>query len=336
MKNHADKPAEILLLKSKLPKELPGRIICTFAQILTMTAKAQAHSSYISGLFYALACYATWGVFPLYWKMLAHVPSQQILAHRVVWSVLFLLGMLLVLKNKHFLVYLKQPRILGLLLLTGMLIGGNWFVYIYAVNHDHIVEASLGYYINPLVNVLLAVLFLKERLSRMQVLAVAFALAGVTWLTFHLGHVPWISLLLAVTFALYGLLRKKANLESLPGLLIETLLLSPFALCFLWMVNLQGNGLFLHYSRFTDLLLVLGGPVTAIPLFWFGKAATRIPLSTIGFIQYLSPTLQLMVGLLVFHEPFSAVYLASFGLVWIGLVIYSLSLMQEYRNRRLN
>jgi chloramphenicol-sensitive protein RarD len=294
----------------------------------------QQRNTYLSGLFYALACYLTWGIFPLYWKLLVNVPSQQILAHRIVWSVMFLLAMLLVLQNANFLIYLKRPRTIGLLFITGLLIGCNWFVYIYAVNNNHIVDASLGYYINPLVNVLLGVIFLKERLGRMQVIAVAFALAGVTWLTFHVGHIPWISLFLAVSFGLYGLLRKKANLESLPGLLIETLLLSPMALYYLWFVNHQVTGIFLHYSWLTDVLLILAGPVTAIPLFWFGKAATRIPLSTIGFIQYLSPTLALLIGILVYHETFSPVYLASFGLVWAGLVIYTISLLRDYRLRK--
>jgi chloramphenicol-sensitive protein RarD len=167
----------------------------------------------------------------------------------------------------------------------------------------------------------------------MQVLAFVFAAAGVLWLTLHLGRVPWISLYLAFTFAFYGLLRKKANLKSLPGLFIETLILSPLALIYLGYVNQQGTGLFLHQSILADVLLVLGGPVTAIPLFWFGKAATRIPLSTIGFIQYLSPTLQLLIGLLIYQEEFNPVYLASFALVWLGLVIYSVSLVTEYRRK---
>lgn len=295
----------------------------------------QQRDTYLSGLFYALACYMMWGVFPLYWKMLSHVPSEQILAHRVIWSVVFLAAMLLVLRNRHFLIYLKQPRIIGLLFITGILVGGNWGVYIYAINHNHIVEASLGYYMNPLVSVLLGVVFLKERLGKMHLIAVAFALAGVAWLAFHIGRIPWISVILAVTFALYGLFRKKANLESLPGLLIETLLLSPMALGYLWFVNQQGTGVFLNTTLFTNVLLILGGPITAIPLFWFGKAATRIPLSTIGFMQYISPTLQLIIGLLIYREPFSPVYLASFGLVWTGLIIYSVSMMRNYRKRRL-
>ena len=291
--------------------------------------------TYITGLLYAIACYSIWGIFPLYWKMLETVPPPQILSHRIIWSAVFLSCMMLVLKNRHFFAYLRSPRTLGILFVTGCLIGGNWFVYISAVNHSHIVEASFGYYINPLVNVLLGVVFMHERLRRMQVIAVLLALAGVTWLTLHLGHVPWVSLFLAVSFALYGLLRKKADLESLPGLLIETLILSPFALYYLWFMNQQGTGVFLHYSWLTNVLLILAGPVTAIPLFWFGKAATRIPLSTIGFVQYLSPTLQLLIGLLVYHEAFSPVYFASFALVWSGLIIYSISLIREYRSQRL-
>lgn len=293
----------------------------------------QERSLYLSGLFYALACYTSWGIFPLYWKMLSVVPSDQILAHRIIWSVVFLILLLIATRNQTVAVYLKNKKILGLLFITGFLIGGNWFVYIYAVNHNHIVEASLGYYINPLVNVLLGVVFLRERLKKAQIIAVILALAGVSWLTFHLGRVPWISLYLAVSFAVYALIRKKANLESLPGLLIETLLLSPLALYYLWFVQHQGTGMFLNHSWTTDLLLILGGPVTAIPLFWFGKAATRIPLSTIGFIQYLSPTLQLLIGLVIFNEPFSQVYIISFGLVWSGLILYTFSIIRDYRIR---
>ena len=280
---------------------------------------------YKSGLAYALLSYSTWGIFPLYWKMLSSVPPQQILAHRVVWSLLFLFIILAWRRERVFLSYLTSSRTLGILLLTGALIGSNWFVYIYAVNNSHIVDASLGYYINPMVNILLGVVFLRERLNRMQLVAVAFAFAGVTYLTIHIGRLPIISLYLAVSFALYGLLRKKANLSSMPGLMVETLLLSPVALWYLWHVNSTGIGLFAHESLLCDALLIIGGPVTAFPLFWFGIAATRIPLSTLGFIQYLSPTLQLLLGLVVFHEAFDAVYLVSFALVWTGLGIYTYS-----------
>ena len=298
-----------------------------------MNVSGKPRHLYVSGLIYGLMCYGLWGIFPLYWKMLTHVPSQQILAHRIVWSLLFLLAILLWRRDRTFISYLSTLRTLGILAITGMLIGCNWFTYIYAVNHDHIVDASLGYYINPIVNVLLGVVFLKERLTRIQVVAVVFALAGLLWLTLHYGKLPIISLILAFTFGFYGLIRKKANLQSMPGLMVETLLLAPVALWYLWHVNFLGNGSFAHISRLTDALLILGGPVTALPLFWFGISATRIPLSTLGFIQYLSPTLALLVGVLIFREPFNPTYLVSFCLVWTGLGIYTFSLIRGIRMR---
>lgn len=299
-----------------------------------MSLSVQQQKLYKSGLIYALISYGTWGVFPLYWKMLLHVPPQQILAHRVIWSLFFLFLLLVWRRDRIFIQYLSSPKILGTLALSGAFIGINWFTYIYAVNNNHIVDASLGYYINPMVNVLLGVVFIKERLSRIQLIAVAFAFAGVTYLTFHYGRIPILSLILAFSFGFYGLIRKKANLQSMPGLMVETLLLAPVALWYLWHVNSLGTGAFGHYSRLYDILLMLGGPVTAIPLFWFGIAATRIPLSTLGFIQYLSPTFQLLIGIFVFSEHFDIAYLISFVLVWIGLGIYSYSVIQTMKQRR--
>lgn len=298
-----------------------------------MSVTIQQQKLYKSGLGYALLSYSIWGVFPLYWKMLLHVPPQQILAHRVVWSLLFLFIMLAWRRDRIFIQYLSSPKIVGRLILSGAFIGGNWFTYIYAVNSNHIVEASLGYYINPMVNVLLGVVFMKERLTRVQKIAVSFAFAGVAYLTIHYGRIPVISLILAFSFGFYGLIRKKANLQSMPGLMVETLLLAPVALWFLWHVNSIGTGVFGHYSRIYDILLIMGGPVTAIPLFWFGIAATRVPLSTLGFIQYLSPTIQLLIGIFVFSEPFDTTYLISFGLVWIGLGIYTYSVIQSIKRR---
>jgi chloramphenicol-sensitive protein RarD len=302
----------------------------------SMDSGRQKNSTYKSGLFYALAAYTAWGIFPLYWKMLKSVPAEQILAHRILWSLIFLAIILFILKNRTFISYLRTPRILLTLMLTGALVGGNWGVYIYAINHNHIVDASLGYYMNPLVNISLGVIFIKERLSRLQILAVVFALAGVIWLTFQLGRLPWISIFLAFSFALYGLFRKKANLDSMSGLLVETLLLSPIALIYLVFVNHQGIGAFGHQSALANFLLILGGPITAIPLLWFGKAATRIPLSTLGFIQYLSPSIQLLIGILIFQEPFNHTYFISFLLVWAGLTLFTINLVHEYRkNSRL-
>ena len=289
---------------------------------------------YSSGLVYALLCYSFWGVFPLYWKLLSYVPAQQILAHRIIWSLLFLMLILAWRRDRLFIKYLTHRRTLFTLLLTSALIGGNWFTYIYAVNSNHIVDASLGYYINPIVNITLGVVFLKERLSRLQILAVVFAFAGVAYLTLHLGRLPLISLFLAFSFGIYGLLRKKANLQSMPGLVVETLLLTPFALWYLWYVNVQAIDAGVTYSLLTGFLLILAGPVTALPMFWFGIAATRIPLSTLGFMQYLAPTLQLLIGIFVFGEVFNTAYMISFGLVWIGLAVYTFSMIKGLRANR--
>ncbi len=304
-------------------------------QISKMSLAAEQHKLYKSGLAYALLSFSLWGVFPLYWKLLLHVPPQQILAHRIVWSMLFLFIILAWRRNRLFLQYLSSPKLVGTLILSSAFIGINWFTYIYAVNNDHIVDASLGYYINPMVNILLGVVFLKERLTRIQLIAVVFAFAGVGYLTFHYGKLPVLSLVLAFSFGFYGLIRKKANLQSMPGLMVETLLLAPIALWYLWHVNTIGIGAFGHYSLKSDLLLVLAGPVTALPLFWFGIAATRIPLSTVGFMQYLAPSIQLLIGIFVFSEPFNSAYMVSFGLVWIGLGIYTYSLILELRRRNL-
>jgi len=300
-----------------------------------MSLSADQQRLYKSGLVYALLSYGIWGIFPLYWKLLLHVPPQQILAHRIVWSLIFLVVILLWRRNKIFIQYLTSPGTLLLLALTGVLIGSNWFTYIYAVNNNHIVDSSLGYYINPMVNVLLGVVFLKERLTRIQLIAVLFAFTGVAYLSFHYGRLPVISLILAFSFGIYGLLRKKANLQSMPGLMVETLLLSPVALWYLWHMNTLGSGSFGHYSIITDLLLIVGGPVTALPLFWFGIAATRIPLSTLGFIQYLAPTVQLLIGVFVFKEIFDTAYLITFAFVWTGLGFYTYSIIRELKRKQI-
>lgn len=282
-----------------------------------------------SGLFYALICYIAWGMFPLYWRLLSGVPPQQILAHRIIWSAVFL-GLLLRLRNdRTFFGYLRSGRILATLALTALLIGGNWFVYIYAVNHQHVVDASLGYYINPLMNVVLGTLLLHEKLNRLQWAAVALALAGVVSMAIMLGRVPAISLFLAFTFGMYGLLRKKANLQSMPGLMVETTILLLPALVYLWTALDQGHLQFgIGFAQAT-LLLLLSGPVTALPLLWFGIAATKVPLSTLGFAQYISPTLQLIIGIVVFRESFTAAYYVCFGLVWLALLLFSVSLARH-------
>lgn len=267
--------------------------------------------------------------------MLDKIPATQILAHRIVWSFVFLAIVIFISRNRKFMQYLKNKRIMLLLTTSAILIAANWGIYIYAVNSNQIVEASLGYYINPMVNIALGMIFLNEKLNRIQTLAVLFALAGLVYLTIEVGRLPVISLLLAITFGLYALVRKKANLQSMPGLLIETMILVPVALIYLWAVDYSGNGAFMHQSALTNWLLVLAGPVTAIPLFLFGIAAPKIPLSTMGFIQYFSPTIQLIIAVVVFNENFSHANLISFVLVWIGLALYSYSLLRQFRKRKI-
>lgn len=291
-------------------------------------------SSYKKGLLFAVAAYFIWGIFPLYWKLLDQIPAVQILAHRIVWSFVFLAIIIMFSRDQSFRQYVQNKKVWWVLSLSAIFIACNWGIYIYAVNNEQIVEASLGYYINPIVNIALGIIFLKERLTRMQALAVAFALAGLAYLTIEMGRLPVISLLLALSFGIYALVRKKANLRSLPGLFIETLILVPVALAYLWFADRSGTGAFLHQSMLTNVLLILAGPVTAMPLFLFGIAATKIPLSTMGFIQYFSPTIQLLIGVVVFKETFTNANFISFALVWIGLAIYSYSIARQMHVRR--
>lgn len=285
--------------------------------------------SYNQGIAYALSCYAVWGLFPIFWKAITGVPAVNVLAHRIVWSFAFLLIWVLLTNRRIFISYVKQPRLLFRLGLAGIVVSANWGIYIYAVESNHIIEAGLGYYINPLINVFLGYVFLKERLATMQKVAVALALVGVTYFTISYGKFPWISLALATTFGLYGLLKKKANLESMPALTVETMLVCPFALAFLFYTAESSVATpFFPTSVITSLLLVLSGIVTAIPLFWFGKSAQVIPLSTMGFIQYLCPTLQLLLGVFVYGETFGMEYLICFAFVWTGLAFYTISILK--------
>jgi len=285
--------------------------------------------SYNQGIIYAVICYIAWGLFPLFWKAITGVPAVNVLAHRMVWSFVLLFIWVFFTNRQTFISYVKQPKLLIRLSLAGFVISANWGIYIYAVASNHIVEAGLGYYINPLINVFLGYVFLKERLATMQKVAVVLALMGVVYLTISYGKFPWISLLLATTFGLYGLLKKKANLESMPALTVETMAVFPFALAFL-IYTAQVNPAipFFPSSAITSSLLILSGLITAIPLFWFGKSAQVIPLSTMGFIQYLSPTLQLLLGIFVYGESFGMEYLICFVFVWIGLVFYTVSILK--------
>lgn len=275
-----------------------------------------------SGLLMGLGAYALWGVLPLYFKALVHVGSTQIVAHRILWSLIFL-GALATFWKKWPLIRsaLANRRVALTLLLTAILIGINWLVYIYAVVSGHVLEGSLGYYLNPLVNVLLGVFLLKEKLSRLQKAAVFLAGAGVAILAFGAGEAIWISLTLAASFAVYGFLRKVAPVESLEGLWIETLFLAPLALGWVLWLTQAGDSDF-RQSGMTDLLLIAGGALTAIPLLLFTAAAKRLPYSTLGFLQYVAPSIQFLLAVFVFGEPLTTAHIICFAAIWVALAIF--------------
>lgn len=285
---------------------------------------ALPHVSMNPGVLYATLAYIAWGLFPLYFHQLAGVAPLEVVMHRTLWSLVFLLGLLLFLKRWSWLrPLLGQPRVLAAFALSATLLTLNWLTYVWAVHNQHLLDASLGYFILPLVNVAIGFFVLHERPRRGQWLAVAVASSGVLWLAVQAGHPPWIALMLALTFGAYGLLRKVGALGALEGLTLETLLLAPFALCVLAYLSWQGSSAFVQGDAGTFAWLLFGGPMTAVPLLLFAAGARRITLTTMGVLQYISPSLQFAIGVWLFHEPFEPVRLIGFGLIWVALLIYS-------------
>jgi chloramphenicol-sensitive protein RarD len=277
-----------------------------------------------TGIVQAALAYFCWGLYPLYFKALQQVPPHEMLAHRMAWSLGFIVLVLAAQRRFAWLgAALADRRTRWTFLASACVISLNWFIYIWAVVNQRVVEASLGYFINPLVNVLVGWLVLKERLRPVQWGAVALAGAGVAWLTFDAGHLPWIALLLAVSFASYGLLRKTAPLGALEGLSMETLLLGPIAIAALAWWGAHGELRFADASLGTQALIAAAGPITAIPLLLFAAGARRIPFSLLGLLQYIGPTLQLMVGVWLFHEPFPPARALGFAAIWAALALYS-------------
>jgi chloramphenicol-sensitive protein RarD len=274
------------------------------------------------GLLLGLCAYALWGVLPLYFKALAAVPAAQIVAHRIVWSLFFLAALATLWRRWPAIgAALAAPRVALTLAVTASLIAVNWLVYVYAVVSGHVLEGSLGYFLNPLVNVLLGTFFLKERLTLAQKAAFALAAGGVALLAVGASGAIWISLVLAGSFATYGFLRKVAPVDALEGLSVESLFLTPIALGWILWAQNHGTGGFL-VSRTTDLLLIVGGAVTAIPLLLFTAASKRLPYSTLGFLQYVAPSLQFLLAVLVFGEPLTFAHLLCFAAIWTALAIF--------------
>jgi chloramphenicol-sensitive protein RarD len=290
----------------------------------TPIAKATNTTSHGGGGFAAaLAAFSIWGLFPLYLIGLLSVSAMEITAHRIAWSCVFVLGWLAVRRELGSLwAAVSREGVLIRLTASSFFIAVNWVGFAWAVNHGHVLEVSLAYFIGPLLNVLLGIFVLSERLDRTQWIAVGLAAAGVAYLTFIAGHTPWIALMVGSSFATYGLIRKTVSIEALPGLAIETILLAPFAVGYLVWCEVQGTGVLFHSSRTIDALLVLSGIVTSVPLFLFSYGARRVPYSTIGVIQFIAPSLQLVCGLLVFGEPFESARATGFVLIWMGLLIY--------------
>lgn len=275
-----------------------------------------------SGAFFAIAAYGSWGLVPLYWKALGPVPSLELLAHRVVWSLVFVAAAVAILgKLGETREALRSWRVAARLLLTTALISANWGIFIWAVQSGRLLEASLGYYINPLANVALGVVALGERLRRTQVIAVGLALCGVVVMTAAAGVFPWVSLLLAGSFALYGLLRKTAPVDALTGLFIETGMLLPVAGGYVAWLEARGQGALGQGTAGHGAMLAAAGLVTALPLLWFTAAARRLPLSTLGFFQYIAPTCQFLLAVFLYDEPLSAARTTSFALIWAALLL---------------
>jgi chloramphenicol-sensitive protein RarD len=293
-------------------------------------ATANPQRGYILGL----TAYVIWGLFPIYFKAIQHIPSLEIIVHRAIWSALFGAILLMLWKHPGWWRELREhPKRLLVLAGCGVLIASNWLVYVWAVNNERMLEASLGYYINPLINVLLGLLILGERLRRLQWVAVGLAAIGVAQQVWQVGSLPWVSLVLALTFGFYGLIRKKAPVAALPGLVVETWLLLPVALAWLALHPAAMSSQAEFWSSSQWLWLAAAGPITLIPLVCFNAAARHLPYTTLGFLQYIAPTLVMLQAIFLFGEHFDPAKLMAFAFIWAGLAVYSLDIWLNLRKR---
>lgn len=287
-----------------------------------------------SGLIAGVAAFALWGIIPAYWKLLKFLPAGEILAHRFVWTTLFLIALLTWQRRWPEIRQITRSRRAMIFCLTsGLAISTNWLTFIWAVNANHIIETSLGYFMTPLVNVLFGAIFLRERLTRVQLIALACAASGVLVLTFGYGKFPWVAMVLCVSFGVYGLLRKQSGTRPVAGLFIETMLLVPIAFVFLIVRHHTDALIFPRTNAANVLLLLSTGIVTALPLVWFGHAARHLQLTTLGFLQYLSPSGSFLIGVFAYGEPFSTGQLITFVLIWIGLAIFTAEAAYRWRLR---
>ncbi|WNR44033.1 EamA family transporter RarD [Paenibacillus roseipurpureus] len=285
------------------------------------------------GLGYAIIAYIAWGLLPIYWRLFGTLKAGEILAHRVIWSFVFMLLLIFLSKGKGKQLWsmLTNRRTMLVVGTSSLLISANWLIFIWAVNHGHVIESSLGYYINPLFNIMLAVIFLREKPTGAQWLAVALAGVGVLIATIDYGRIPWVSLSLAASFGLYSLVKKKVSYDASTGLAGETAVVFPLAIAYIVYLYASHQSTVDTLSTLHFVMLLLAGAATAMPLLWFAKAASRLPLSMLGFIQYIGPSIQLMLSIFVFKEPFSPMLLISFGFIWSALVVYALASIRVAR-----
>jgi chloramphenicol-sensitive protein RarD len=288
-----------------------------------------------SGLIAGVAAFGTWGLIPVYWKIFTSVSAAEILAHRFVWTTGFLVGLLSWQRRwPEVREAIRSRRALFYCLGSGLSVSVNWFCFIWAVNVGRVIETSLGYFMTPLINVLLGATFLRERLTRPQLLSVSLALIGVLNLSLGYGRFPWLALTLCISFGLYGLLRKKSGVRPIPGLFLETALLTPFAAAWLVFLQSTGNSAFTSNGWSLALLLVSTGVVTGLPLVWFGHAARHLRLTTLGFLQYLAPSCSFFLGVFLYHEPFTRAHLITFTFIWIALIIFTAEAIWRWRSDR--
>jgi chloramphenicol-sensitive protein RarD len=286
----------------------------------------------LAGFLFALAAFITWGILPIYWKLLKEASPLEILSHRIVWSFLFV--MLILYWRKRPLPWKGLKRKDRLLLaLTGALVGVNWLIYIFAVNSDQILEASMGYYINPLLSIMLGMIVLKERLDKLKIAGFVLAIIGVLYITIDYGKLPWIALSLATLFATYGLLKKMSKVDPMQALGMEVLYLCPLAFGFLLFLGGSGEGHIIAGGIAMTLLLAFAGVVTTLPLYWFAEGARRIDLSSVGFMQFIAPSMMILIGVFIYGEDFTTTHLVSFGCIWIALGLYSISIIRELKGR---
>lgn len=287
-----------------------------------------------SGVLFALSAYGFWAFIPIYWKAVGHVAATEMLAHRIVWSLPFLAILLILTTQYHDVgAALRHPQSRRLLILTSVLLSANWLIFIWAIQAGRVLEVSLGYYINPLINVVLGILVLHERLRRWQIAAVLLAAAGVAYQTFQLGSVPWVSLALALLFGFYALLRKQIDVASLPGMTVETLFMLPFAVIYLIWLQFSGELAFVQFDTKTIWLAILAGPITIFPLWWVIIAAKRLNYATLGICQYIAPSGHFLLAVLVYKEAFGAHQLITFVCIWLALIIYSVDSLVEARRK---